>query len=482
MGSMLAAPQCGLAINCRDFTQRCALAEHTHQLFFTSPWEEFARRRGDALGLRLAAERFSDILAPGLSNATVDARWITLISWCLKWSHQAWTTSGGGNLADREAQQQRYAWLRPLELLWVARSVTRHPELGGQLLGKRSVQRWLKADTAPERFSMSEDQFRRYRQVGMYGAYRTLFRSIPNLTIGDSRGDGWTPGPAVNALANYLDENLPRSTRITGARFETGTHWLRWVGQEEQWWIKKGWINWAAGPSQTPLPTPTDSAKPLPPDERKLLRPLLFADTHRRTIVAEILAKESVASNHAELCDALASARALQKLSDYEDLRYLPVFTRLADAGMKVMRMIWVTLWSSQLPEGPLLRDLSNEPQVKAALRELVGAAKRWNTGGAARPWSSNITALAEAVTGNHSIEATTHAVIRHHEVCGGGLRWFRLHQNRIEPLLPEKELAASDYRFRLWPLARLAAQCGIADMGVALTAAGGTTEEEDEL
>ena len=65
--------------------------------YFTAPWDPVSVRRGDPLGLRAGADYFADLLAPGLSNATSDARWISLLSWCLKWSHIAWqhATPGG---------------------------------------------------------------------------------------------------------------------------------------------------------------------------------------------------------------------------------------------------------------------------------------------------------------------------------------------------------------------------------------------------
>jgi len=52
---------------------------------------------------------------------------------------------------------------------------------------------------------MSVDQFRAYRQTGTYGAYRVAFRKWPGMTIG---GDGWTPGPAANKLAKWLEARL----------------------------------------------------------------------------------------------------------------------------------------------------------------------------------------------------------------------------------------------------------------------------------
>ncbi len=91
--------------------------------YFTKPWEPVSIRRGDALGFRAASDYFADLLAPGLSNGTSDARWISLLSWCLKWSHLAWQNAGGRDLSHRDEQRERYAWLRPLELLWVDRSI-----------------------------------------------------------------------------------------------------------------------------------------------------------------------------------------------------------------------------------------------------------------------------------------------------------------------------------------------------------------------
>jgi hypothetical protein len=50
-------------------------------------------------------------------------------------------------------------------------------------------------------------------------------------------------------------------------------------------------------------------------------------------------------------------------------------------------------------------------------------------------------------------------------------LRWFREQAGKMVPLVPDTGIAATDYRFRLRPLARLAAQCGVANMNGALDA-----------
>jgi hypothetical protein len=91
--------------------------------YFTAPWDPVPIRRGDALGLRAGADYFADMLAPGLSNGASDARWISILSWCLKWSHIVWQYAGGRDLSQRDDQRARYAWLRPLELLWVDRTL-----------------------------------------------------------------------------------------------------------------------------------------------------------------------------------------------------------------------------------------------------------------------------------------------------------------------------------------------------------------------
>ena len=46
--------------------------------YFTAPWDSVPVRRDDALGFRAGADYFADLLAPGLSNAASDARWISL--------------------------------------------------------------------------------------------------------------------------------------------------------------------------------------------------------------------------------------------------------------------------------------------------------------------------------------------------------------------------------------------------------------------
>src|ERR1700730_7354058 len=93
----------------------------------TAPWEPIAVRRGDPLGFRTLSNRFADIIAPDLSNRTQDARWLTILAWCLCVSeHAPWRsakeTADSRWVRTREGANRRYEWLRPLELLWVTRA------------------------------------------------------------------------------------------------------------------------------------------------------------------------------------------------------------------------------------------------------------------------------------------------------------------------------------------------------------------------
>lgn len=175
------------------------------RFFFTAPWEPLIVRRGDALGLAALADRFADAVAPDFSNRIRDGRWITILAWCLVQSQHVFHASGGRAVTTRAQQNERYAWLRPLELMWVARTIAlleqsdKNDWKERSLAGQRSVAPWqIKDKQATDRFGMSPEQFRAYRQTGMYGGYRRAFRKWPGMTL---HGDGWTPGPATKKLA-----------------------------------------------------------------------------------------------------------------------------------------------------------------------------------------------------------------------------------------------------------------------------------------
>jgi hypothetical protein len=70
-------------------------------------------------------------------------------------------------------------------------------------------------------------------------------------------------------------------------------------------------------------------------------------------------------------------------------------------------------------------------------------------------------------------------ALLQHHEVYGGGLRWFVLRNDLIEPRTPQRA-GSSRYRFRLWSLCRLAAQCGVIRTMPSAVRNDGEAEEDE--
>lgn len=443
--------------------------------YFTAPWEPVSIRRGDALGFRSGADYFAELLAPGLSNGTSDARWISILSWCLKWSHEAWWNAGVGDLSQRDHRQARYAWLRPLELLWVARTLQAEEGAGQaqgrQLRGRRSVERWLKTDAQSPNFAMSLEQFRRYRQIGMYGAYRVVFRTVPGLTT----GDGWTPADTAIKLARLVNESLPAQARLRQENFEKGTKWGHWCGGGEvRYWVERGWQSWA-----TPgglLPTPDDAmAKPLPVAERRLLELSLFDASSVRRVTAEVLASAKEARSHLELCRKLAGSDALSRKLGSGALAPLPAFSHFADTAMHTMRTLWGAINSDEVTQAPTVAQLEKLEGLQGTLEQLRVAGAEWLNAAHGRdvfPHDQVVTRLAEAMRDAKSRTDQLRALARHHNQHGGGRRWFREQADRLVPLVADTGVAASDYRFRLMPLSYLAAQCGVADMDKVLKAA----------
>ena len=136
-----------------DFTSHDPLKKATlthdagraYRFFFTEPWEPIIVRRGDPLGLRALADQFAEAVGPDLSNRVRDARWITILAWSMVRAREAFHAHGGRNARDNEKREPQYAWLRPLELMWVARTITLADsnESDRPLAGQRSVRPWL---------------------------------------------------------------------------------------------------------------------------------------------------------------------------------------------------------------------------------------------------------------------------------------------------------------------------------------------------
>jgi hypothetical protein len=448
--------------------------------YFTAPWDPVSIRRGDAIGLRAGADYFADKLSPGLNNNTYDARWISILSWCLKWSHVAWQKANGGDLTKRDAQRARYAWLRPMELLWLDRTLA-SGQTTGQLRGRRSIERWIESERQLPNFAMSPDQFRRYRQIGMYGTYRVLLRTVPELT---TNGDGWTPTATAHALANLVNKSLPRNVQLKPGQFENGIKWGHWSnGNEARFWVERGWRTaWETVGGF--LPTPANNIhERLPIEERRLIEPVLFGANSIRRVTAEVLASAKQARTHADLCDVLANSNALKKKIEPALLALLPAFTRFADAAMDAMRGLWSEINNDDTKQAPTVKKLARSSGLRLGLERLRAASDSWlrTPGRDAFPHNPVVNQLAESMRDAKTLVAQLGMLARHHHQHGGGRRWFRMQADKIIPCVADTGIATRDYRFRLRPLSRLAAQCGVANMNTALNVISLKEPENEE-
>jgi hypothetical protein len=435
--------------------------DYEPRLLFTAPWEPVVVRRGDALGLRALADQFADAVAPDLSNRVRDGRWITILAWCLARSQEVFHASGGRSLGTRAQQRERYAWLRPLELMCVARTIAIAEDWRERSLpGRRRVRPWYEFDgQSTDRFGMSADQFRAYRQTGVYGGYRVAFRKWPGITL---QGDGWTPGPATIRLAKWLDGKLGAARppwMLSAGDDDEDSVSARSAklarGNEHHWWLQK-WKTFAQGGKHADIATlprrNDDFAELL---EGHLLKPMIFGNDRngkRRLNVATEVGNAKT-RGHIEVCEHLSQAFP----GDYA-FALLPRFSRLADAGMAAMKLIANAL------QNDIRVKLSEVAELPAAIPicdQLVAAAQEWRKH--ARMQFRHIELahrFASALTSAKPIQCLR-ALLQHHEVYGGGLKWFVLRDGRVEPRTPWRG-GSSRYRFRLWSLCRLATQCGV--------------------
>ena len=444
-------------------------------MLFTEPWEPIVTRRGDALGLRALADRLGDVVAPDFSNRITDGRWVTILAWCLCRSHGVFHKTGRSNVTNRLVARERYAWLRPLELMWVARtlSLLEDEARGRPLAGQRRVSRWIDSELKPPRFAMTPDQFRAYRQTGMYGGYRLAFRRWPGLTRG---GDGWTPGVACTALANWLDSRLGKARPEFDDDDVPPSKWSVWRGDEAGWWLKN-WPNFTRGGQNfedNTLPRRRTDARKLP--EAQLLEPIVFgteAAGKRRRLVVSLLSN-SDAADHQEAVSYLA-----ESMKDNEVVQLLPLFACLADAGMEVMDAI-----SAMLSRKPVIKlsELAKHPEIQEHCQQLIAASEAWkkrNNRVAVRHLDT-ANKFAAAFPGTATRECLI-ALLEHHEQRGGGLKWFVLRNDEVVART-NPQGNSSRYRFRLWPLSRLATQCGvIRSMPSALALDGPEDASEEE-
>lgn len=430
--------------------------------FWTAPWDPVVVRRGDALGLRAFTDVLADAVAPDINNRIHDARWITILSWCLARSHEAFHKSGGRSLLTRRDQRARYAWLRPLELLWVARTMALAPDdwRGRQLPGQRRVRRWLDdGDRLAPRVGLTEEQFRRYRNTGIYGGYRLGFRRWSAMTVAR---DGYSPSTRAHALAEHLDGKLgsgrPSWRLFAGDDDDDGLSSRSAKlarGAEDRFWVQKWTQVFDGGKTADANTLPRPGAEHEELLEADLLEPVLFgsdpSSRRRRDVVAALA--DADGADHQDVCAHLG-----RTFKAVPAIQLLPAFSRLADAAMSALFVVSRALAGKT--SVPLSRVLE-EPDAKDIGRELVDASNAWlKRDGTVLRHIESADLLAQRLQGRNAAGCYS-SLVEHHELSGGGLRWFVLRGTTIEARSPAGA-AASMYRFRLFALSRVAVQCGV--------------------
>jgi hypothetical protein len=288
---------------------------------------------------------------------------------------------------------------------------------------------------------MSADQFRRYRQVGTYGAYRVVLRKVPGLTT----GDGWTPTNPALKLASLVNTSLPRDLRLDPKHFENDTRWSHWTGDEARYWVTRGWQSSWIDSSCGLRPTPENALETrLPEGERRLLEPALFSPESIRRITAMALAGAKRASSHAELCDTLASSSALLKRIEPKALAPLPAFTRFADASMHAMRGLWNEINHDDARQAPSVAGLASKLRSRLDMVRETGALWLRTPERSTFPHDHVVTLLAKATIGASTPIEQLRALAGHHHEHGGGRRWFREQAGNMVPLVADTGIAAS--------------------------------------
>jgi hypothetical protein len=434
------------------------------RVLFTAPWEPIVVRRGDALGLRALTDVLAETVAPGLSNRVRDGRWVTILAWALARSQDVYHASGGRLVASQDAQRARYAWLRPLELMWVARTISLAKEdwRDRTLPGRRRVNPWYEhyrdERQAPDRFGMTLDQFKAYRQTGVYGGYRVAFRKWPAMT---AAGDGWSPAAGTNRLADWLDARLGKAKPSWPLHAGHGDDGLstrsakRHLGAECQWWLQH-WHNFTEsgrGADDNTLPRCRDDFEVLP--EAGLLEPTIFGKhpggERRRRVALEIA--QAAAEDHFGICKHLGRV-----FREERAISLLPAFSRLADAGMAAMDLVSSVLGTKSSIS---LDEPASRRTAQKICQELKSAADAWERVSDLQIRHIETAHRFAAAIPNARPHECLAALLQYHEFYGGGARWFVLRNGRVEPRM-RTGTGASRYGFRLYSLCRLATQCGV--------------------
>lgn len=429
-------------------------AEVGSSWFFTAPLPGDSQRRGDPFGFQPIADGYAERLCPGLSGSTFDARWLVLLAWSLRESGRAWTKAGSGSPKSRAEQRERYKWLQPLEHLWVwsALQAADSDEAGrsartGQLPGKRRLEKANKDNVTTA--ITDNDQLRRYRNVGPYGTYRALLRSSEITT-----GDGWDLTSEGKVLAEEVNLKFTFHNRPDRSRLDRDSLDRRYL---ETWFLNR-WRDsglFASGRSSKWLPSEHGDHTQIPGGKgRAILKKLLFSEGSDRARTLDAMRKAKNAESHADMCRAIEAELGATAAGG------LSAFTRFADALFEAIRAIGEALGREPLSAS----ELATKEEVLKAIERLAREAGNHDElarlkNGSGAGWCKD---LAVAMSGSGSPEQRIATLIQHHLKHGSGQRLFAEDNGKFISERPVSGLRP--YRFRLWSMARLAVQVGLAD------------------
>ncbi|MDN2699274.1 hypothetical protein O0882_23440 [Janthinobacterium sp. SUN073] len=404
-------------------------------LFQTVPLVREPQRRRDPFGFAEVATFYADLLAPDLTNRQRDARWLTILCWSLQ-QVQATVVAPSGVAGD-------YDRLRGLELRWVMEACQLPDQgKGRQLPGSRTVRRLNLEQYLNLQLEMGQGQWRRYRYVGPYAAYRSLLRHLALLEV-----DGWTLSPEGRKLARVAAGQVPNPKPGNILKGDPDNGWLAY-------WLRR-WPIASSPPSSSDfLP---GYVKALLPAERALITPKLFPDGSRRRAVADGLAA-STARTHAELCGELQRLLLVRNGWESRDrarLSKLEQFAYLADAAIDALDATYRLTAQNQNAQPDVAEVAAG---MAPELDQLARACAQWGTGNV---WPQ-VERFAAALRQKGSPAARLQRLLRLHEQSAGGLLWLRERDGKVDRVAQYAQPPGGYYRFRLAALAHLAKGCKV--------------------
>jgi hypothetical protein len=447
--------------------------------FLTLPLDAISLRRADPIGFRAIADAYADALAPGLNGRCSDAHWLFCLAWSLRAIHAA-----RPDLMDLD-EAKRYAWLRPLELLWVRQGLIAYGDQksrGAQLPGRRILVRVREHEgEVSRRFGMPAQAWRRYRQTGPYGGYRILLRRLAECT-GSSQaaiGDGWTIGRLAETMAQELTERLrlhqpePSAPSSDPERFWR-EYWPapdRWRPEQEAWWL--------------PVASDTRLRKMPTSVATKALQRALFEGTTESETAADARTRGDTITRLAERRVAsFGSALTLLERADRQRLGGIAVFSTWSDSLLAVLEGV-----SEFIDE----QDDDDSAPVDLVVRQVASAAEscwvsaesllRMDQPGScvADTWHT-AKELAKAIRRLRRPKDIVVRILEHHAEHRHGAKWLSLADGRVARASWNTGSQTSRYGFRLPQLTRLAAQMGRIDPDAADRVGNGEMKEADDV